>query len=646
MAHRRFSCRYWFRGFAGLCCALLLWFGCAVPEAPAQDNGWLRGRSELVWSPTVETPVVPLRYHAYVIGIDKYKYSPPVGWDTLKTAENDARAVAEVLEDVYGFDVKRLIGKAATRVSIMEALDEISSYTLDDAVLIYFAGHGIYEDDIGEGFWIPYGAKRKTGSKTAKHDWIWNSVITKMVGASHARHVLIIADACYAGSLFRGKPRESANGKDITWYLKAMTKPSRYLITSTDYEPALDTGARNSVFATVLLNALRHPEHGVFSASDIGHRLRDKVAGMTRQHVRMGPLGVPSDAGGEFVFLKDKAALGNVPTDLRITVAGRKRGPDSMQTAKDVAILEQRGAVNTVRRLVKDLALDERDGGLMKAVTAYVNTEHKAMKREAFRAFARQLQTLAEAGQNQKKRDLSCARPRVMACIGPVRHDGGTEDQSKALLYRIALITALEQAGSVRVVARDDVQCLGAGSDALGDALNELEFGVSDVVDPRARLVVGRLLPACCLLFARVVSIKETDVLCMRLVDTETSEILHAVSQPVSLEPDNAHVWDKMAEAIVKRLVARRPMIASARPKKDYLEAGIGIFHKAHEGMRFQVIATPKPPLWRFWSETDERKEIGEAVLSRLGELESQFSVEWSEADRKWGKMWLKERTP
>jgi len=638
-------CRRWYLGFVCLHWATLLWLGCPVLEVPAQNNGWLRGRSELVWSPTAEAPVVPLRYHAYVIGINKYKYSPPVGWDHLKTAENDAEAVAEVLEDDYGFDVKRLIGKAATRVAIMNALDEISSCTLDDAVLIYFAGHGVYEDDLGEGFWIPQDAKKKTGSRTAKQDWIWNSIITKMVGASHARHVLIIADACYAGSLFRGKSRESADEKDITWYLKAMAKPSRYLITSTDYEPALDTGARNSVFATVLLNALRHPEEGVFSASDIGHRLREKVAGMTRQHVRMGPLGVPSDAGGEFVFVKDKSALAKPPTDLRIAVAGRKRGADSTQTAKDIAILEQRGAVNTVRRLVQDLSHDEGDGGLVKAVTAFVNTEHKARKRKDLQAFSKQLQELAEAGQNQEKRDAGCAMPRVLACIGPVGHGGRTEDQSQALLYRIALMTALERAGQVRVVARDDVQCLGAGDDALEDALKELAFGASRVVDPKARLAIGRLLPASCLLLARVVSTKATDVLCMQLVDTETSEILHAVSKPVSLEPDEAQVWDELAGTIVKRLVARRPMVAPARLKNDHLEAGIGIFHKAHEGMRFQVIASPKPPLWRFWSETDERKTVGEAVLSRLGEMNSQFSVQWSGTGRGWSKMWLKEHT-
>ena len=39
-------------------------------------------------------------YHALVIGIDEYKYLPK-----LQMAVNDAKAVARVLKDSYGFKV-------------------------------------------------------------------------------------------------------------------------------------------------------------------------------------------------------------------------------------------------------------------------------------------------------------------------------------------------------------------------------------------------------------------------------------------------------------------------------------------------------------------------------------------------------------
>lgn len=258
-----------------------------------------------------DKPEMP-RYHAIVIGINEYEKKPPLGWESLTTARQDAEAVAEVLEVQYGFQVTRLLDKQATRDGIIQALDKLKAFTADDAVLIYFGGHGMFDEQLADGYWIPCDARRLVGSSLPNADWVWNSQISKLIEASKARHILVIADSCFSGSLFRGVQIELNSARfDQGWYRRALEIPSRYLITSGNVEPVLDTGYGHSIFAQKLLDFLRFTEKPVFSVTELGLAVRDEVCKLakTRQMPRMGPLNVSSHAGGEFVFIQKNAQL-------------------------------------------------------------------------------------------------------------------------------------------------------------------------------------------------------------------------------------------------------------------------------------------------------------------------------------------------
>jgi hypothetical protein len=242
--------------------------------------------------------IATLHYHALVIGIGDYSGT---GWPTLGTARADAEAVSEVLRSQYGFEVTELTDRHATHGNILRALDQIMNLGKDDALLIFFAGHGFYDEAMSEGYWIPFGAQRSRMNRPAKEDWLWNSSIDRILSASPARHILLVADTCYGGSLFRG---EETPEKSLYWYQRAMSVPSRGLITSGNLEPVLDSGIHHSVFAQELLNYLQYSEQDVFSASDIAVSIRSKVSQLTGQLVRMGPLASQAHAGGEFVFVR------------------------------------------------------------------------------------------------------------------------------------------------------------------------------------------------------------------------------------------------------------------------------------------------------------------------------------------------------
>ena len=89
------------------------------------------------------------RYHALVVGNTEYRYL-----DKLKTAVFDADAVADLLEEQYGFKVTRLTN--ATRDAVLRALTNYRrELKPNDNLLIYYAGHGVLDSITQEGIGFP-----------------------------------------------------------------------------------------------------------------------------------------------------------------------------------------------------------------------------------------------------------------------------------------------------------------------------------------------------------------------------------------------------------------------------------------------------------------------------------------------------------
>ncbi|MCH8198315.1 MAG: caspase family protein, partial [Proteobacteria bacterium] len=131
-------------------------------------------------------------YHALVIGNNNYRELPK-----LKTAVNDARAVARLLSTDYGFSTKLLID--ATRADVIAALARMrAKLKANDNLLIYYAGHGVIDDVTERGYWLPVDAEQ--GVPT---NWVSNDDITAMLRAIRANHIMVVADSCYSGTLVR-----------------------------------------------------------------------------------------------------------------------------------------------------------------------------------------------------------------------------------------------------------------------------------------------------------------------------------------------------------------------------------------------------------------------------------------------------------
>lgn len=234
-------------------------------------------------------------YWALLIGIDDYDH-----WPRLTTAVNDTRAIQETLASRYGFPqekVKLLTNEDASREGILDAFDWlIKEAGENDNVLIYYAGHG--ELDKVTGYWVPIEAK--TDKKGA---YISNSTIRDYIGSMKAKHVYLVTDSCFSGSLFAGATRSKPPTITGRYFQEVYGRMSRQGMTSGGTEPVSDDGYEgHSIFAYYFLKTLHENNEPYMTASSLFDRIAVPVANNSKQTPISRPIRDVRDEGGEFIF--------------------------------------------------------------------------------------------------------------------------------------------------------------------------------------------------------------------------------------------------------------------------------------------------------------------------------------------------------
>jgi hypothetical protein len=266
----------------------LLW---SFAPAFAQNEKSTRGVIDTTSQPSTTEQLGP--YYALVIGINEYRYLRK-----LTTAVNDATEVADLLREHYGFETKVLSN--ATRHEILSSLDHYERTLPHDAnLLIYYAGHGLYDKDRDKAYWAPVDAEKETYA-----DWIIADEITSTARAIPARHILIVSDSCYSGMIAPREGSRTMNPANRSLYIDQMlSKKSRNVISSAGKEPVPDGGPEgHSVFAYAFLQGLRGMGYDEFTATELFQLVRADVAGKSDQVPRYDVIRNSEDDGGDFVF--------------------------------------------------------------------------------------------------------------------------------------------------------------------------------------------------------------------------------------------------------------------------------------------------------------------------------------------------------
>lgn len=242
-------------------------------------------------------------YYAIVIGIDRYPSPLP----SLETAVSDARAIANVLKNDYGFQVTLLLDSDATRNHILDGINSFhDKLNGNDNLLIYYAGHGFWDRAADKAYWLPVDADSIYSSNRIIAD-----DLTADVRGQNARHVLIISDSCYSGGLTRSVDSPSESAGRVTFLNRMMGNRSRTLMSSGGNEPVADTGTDgHSVFAYAVLHSLAQPRQPIFTGSDLLYgAIRQQVAGKSDQVPQYSYIRNSNDDQGDFVFVHNGATL-------------------------------------------------------------------------------------------------------------------------------------------------------------------------------------------------------------------------------------------------------------------------------------------------------------------------------------------------
>ena len=235
-------------------------------------------------------------YYALIVGNNNYKYLPK-----LKTAQKDAEKIAEVLQKDYGFKATLLLD--ATRNQILKAINNSrKEVKRDDHLLIYYAGHGEFDTVAGKAYWLPVDAQSHDDT-----NWIIVDTITSNLKRIAARHILVVADSCYSGTLTRRAVTQLDSGSERDQYLKKMLKrTSRTLLASGGNEPVSDTGgAGHSVFAAAFIDGLNDMPMKQFTAEELFFRhIKERVAGNAEQVPEYNTIRNSGHVGGDFIFTR------------------------------------------------------------------------------------------------------------------------------------------------------------------------------------------------------------------------------------------------------------------------------------------------------------------------------------------------------
>jgi len=238
------------------------------------------------------------KYHALLIGVQNYKDKRI---KNLHYPISDCLKLNDVLNTYYSFNDKRItILENPNRESILKKLEDYSTLSEKDNLLIFYAGHGYRHSERKQGYWLPTDAQKSEPSK-----WISNGEISDFLRAINTQHTLLVSDACFSGAIFEDREL----GCDLLTCPQNIQRKysikSRKAISSGDSE---QTVPDKSLFINYLINHLKKNKENYLYAEKLFVNINDDF--IKADHSDQNPIygkilhtGLDKD-GGDFIFVR------------------------------------------------------------------------------------------------------------------------------------------------------------------------------------------------------------------------------------------------------------------------------------------------------------------------------------------------------
>ncbi len=249
-----------------------------------------------------ETDIIPIntttveakgKYYALIIGVQDYKDE---SINDLDRPVADANSLYQTLLANYTFDKQDVnFLKNPTRDQMFEALELLSKKVKSiDNLLIFYAGHGFWDEARNQGYWFPSDARRQNRST-----WLTNADLKEYISAIKSKHTLLISDACFSGGIFKSRSVMAGASRAVK---ELYELPSRKAMTSGTLKEVPD----QSVFIQYLVKRLQQNTEKYLSAEQLYSTLRIAVINNSAngQVPQFGEIKESGDEGGDFIFIK------------------------------------------------------------------------------------------------------------------------------------------------------------------------------------------------------------------------------------------------------------------------------------------------------------------------------------------------------
>jgi hypothetical protein len=234
------------------------------------------------------------RYFGLLIGVSDYLDNRL----DLEKPARDAQQLKSVLIQNYVFSdsaITLLINP--TRQNILVALYNLRKVVGPrDNLLIFYAGHGYWDEEARQGYWWARDATANDPS-----NWLSNSDVREQIRSIKSKHTLLISDACFSGGIFR--TRSAAALQQASIDVQMLYKlPSRRAITS----GTLTTVPDKSVFFEYLVKRLQENTADFMTSQQLFDSFRQAVINNSMVVPQDGVIAEAGDEGGDFVFIRKK----------------------------------------------------------------------------------------------------------------------------------------------------------------------------------------------------------------------------------------------------------------------------------------------------------------------------------------------------
>lgn len=268
-------------------------------------------------------PLITENYYAIFIANTNYTARK---WPPLETTIKEAEELKNVLIDEYSFLPENIdtIYNQPKREILTRLDNRLKSLGENDNVLIFYGGHGEKDDKTGTAYWIPVDA-------TDEIDYIKNQDLDDIINRTDAKHVLIMADACYS-SLMRSAMDDDASSAPN---FLLTSRYSRQLLTSGNAEPVPGV----SVFIPTIITTLKTNPSPYISALELFINIFDGVKNSSHKEPVLQPMQVLKSNGGQFFFKRkslagiDSAAQAQRLKDKQLEVKRKVAQRDSLVNA-------------------------------------------------------------------------------------------------------------------------------------------------------------------------------------------------------------------------------------------------------------------------------------------------------------------------